>query len=342
MQPNPHTAIWEYTLRCNSRCLHCGSDAKEVRKNELTTEESLDLVQQLAALNFQRVVLSGGEPTLRSDWKETAARIKERGVELGIISNALAWDSRMYDEIAALEPFSIGFSVDGEEELHDYLRGVKGSHRKVMTSIKELKKRGQTVCVVTTVNSNNLKELYQLRNRMIVYEIDAWQLQTLTPMGRMKRNDQLILSQDDYYRLAQFVAETREKLPYMNVQAGDCVGYFGRLESRLRDEEWNGCGAGIEAIGIESDGTVKGCLSRMSRKAAEGNIRQESLRSIWESPTKFKYNRQFEESDLRGSCIGCEYGKRCRGGCQSQSIAFFEEFHNAPYCLYQHELSGGL
>ena len=49
------TAVWEITLRCNIHCLHCGSSAENVtRSNELTTDEALDLIEQLADLGSFR------------------------------------------------------------------------------------------------------------------------------------------------------------------------------------------------------------------------------------------------------------------------------------------------
>lgn len=336
---DPKVVVWEYTLRCNSKCLHCGSDAVSSRSDELSFEEALDLVNQISNIGFKLVVLSGGEPTLRKDWFRTTSKIREEEMEVGIISNALAWKPETIDNLVALNPYAVGLSVDGEAELHDYLRGVQGSHKKVFNSIRELKRRNTTVCVVTSVNKRNLEELPQIRNRLIVYGVDAWQLQVASPMGRMADNRDLVLDARNYHRFGEFIIETRQRLPYMNVQAGDCVGYFGTLEAGIRDKEWAGCMAGIESIGIESDGTVKGCLSMQTPKANEGNIRDRTLREIWEDITKFKYNRQFDISDLKGDCVDCDYGAKCRAGCQSQSIAFFDEFHNAPYCLQRHEKS---
>jgi radical SAM protein with 4Fe4S-binding SPASM domain len=330
---DPRIVVWEYTLMCDSGCLHCGSDAKRARFDELDSDEALELVEKIDDIGFERIILSGGEPTLRSDWAKTAYEITEKGMELGIISNALNWDDSTIDDLERVSPFSVGFSVDGEEKTHDYLRGVDGSFEKVFENIRKVKDRGLATCAITTVNSRNIDELVALRNRMIIYSVDAWQLQTLSPMGKMKGNRDLVLSNDDYVRLAEFVCETRERLPQMNVQAGDCIGYYGKLEGRLHDSSWAGCHAGIYGLGIESNGNVKGCLSMQADVAIEGNVRDDFLSDIWYDTTKFKYNRDFDVNSLNGECSGCDYGEKCRGGCQSQSLAFFDEFHNAPYCL---------
>ncbi len=338
---DPKVAVWEYTLACDSKCIHCGSDAKFKRKDELTTVESLDLVDQISDIGFNLTVLSGGEPTLRRDWAIISERIKTNNKDFGIISNALRWNSKTIDTLVSLKPYAVGFSIDGESQLHDYLRGINGSHKKVFDMIKQLKKYDVTVCAVTAVNNLNLNELSEIRNRLIVYGVDAWQIQMASPMGRMANNKELVLDANDYYKLGKFIVETRERLPYMNVQAGDCIGYFGSQEKKLRDSEWNGCMAGIEGIGIESNGNIKGCLSIQATKSIEGNIRTTKLKDIWENMENFKYNRAFQIANMKGDCIGCEKSLQCKGGCQSQSTAFFNEFNHAPYCFLRYEKSNG-
>lgn len=337
MELNPYMVVWEYTLMCDSKCIHCGSNAKKARTDELTTAEALSLVNQIAEIGFKKVILSGGEPTLRNDWSNIARAITEKGVEFGIISNALSWNSKTIDKLVSLNPFAIGLSIDGMQEVHDYLRGVKGSYDKVFSSISELKKRNQAVCAVTSVNKMNIDELFKIRNQLYVSHVDAWQIQVASPMGRMKEHGDIVLDRKDYPQLARFISETRKVLPNMNVKAGDCVGYYGSLEEGIRDSLWEGCGAGIYGTGIESNGNVKGCLSLTSSVAVEGNIRQKSLREIWENPDGFRYNRHFSVSDLKGQCKGCFYGEKCRGGCNSQSLSFFGEFNHAPFCLHKIE-----
>ena len=52
--------IYELTLKCNLNCIHCGSSAGLTRPNELTTTESLKLVDDLKELGAKRLILSGG------------------------------------------------------------------------------------------------------------------------------------------------------------------------------------------------------------------------------------------------------------------------------------------
>lgn len=52
-------AVWEITLKCNLACQHCGSRAGHTRTKELSTEEALNLVKQLAEVGITEVTLIG-------------------------------------------------------------------------------------------------------------------------------------------------------------------------------------------------------------------------------------------------------------------------------------------
>jgi radical SAM protein with 4Fe4S-binding SPASM domain len=96
---------------------------------------------------------------------------------------------------------------------------------------------------------------------------------------------------------------------------------------------WNGCQAGMSVLGIQSDGSIKGCLS-LPDSYREGNIRHRRLRDIWEDPHAFSYNRKCGASDMKNQCATCRFGKTCKGGCTTVSASLTSVPHNDPYCLY--------
>jgi len=325
MELDPKLVVWELTLKCNSRCYHCGSDAKMPREDELSTGEAFDLIEDISDIGFERVILSGGEPTLRMDWSVISERIQEKGMDLGIISNSLSWNHGVIDTLVGLNPYSIGFSVDGERELHDELRGIRGSHEKVFRSIAALKERDQYICAITSVNKRNLSELEKIRDKLVLFGVDAWQVQLAFPMGRM--DGSLVLNDEEYSSLVEFLSIS-DYDDLIKIALGDCIGYFG---------DFAGCWGGIKGIGIDSDGTVRGCLSMRRDSAVEGNIREKSLKDIWEGDS-FLYNRNFSVNDLGELCSDCGYGESCKGGCNANSLAHFDRFNNSPYCFLRTEV----
>jgi hypothetical protein len=66
--PTPRYAVWELTLKCDQKCIHCGSRAGHGRPNELTTDEALAVVADLRALGVGELTVIGGEAYLRDDF----------------------------------------------------------------------------------------------------------------------------------------------------------------------------------------------------------------------------------------------------------------------------------
>ena len=83
----PISVAWELTLKCNLRCIHCGSSAGSIRPNELTTEESLDLCKKLNDLDVQLLTFTGGEPLLRGDIVEIIEKISSHVEEVSMTTN---------------------------------------------------------------------------------------------------------------------------------------------------------------------------------------------------------------------------------------------------------------
>lgn len=83
-----HTCVWEITLACCFSCNYCGSRAGKARENELTTEECLEVAQQLADMGCYRVSLICGEVFMKSDWKIILKALTDRDIKVSIITNS--------------------------------------------------------------------------------------------------------------------------------------------------------------------------------------------------------------------------------------------------------------
>jgi len=337
------TAVWEITLRCNIHCLHCGSSAEnKTRSNELTTEEALDLIEQLADLGCKRIVLSGGEPFLRKDWATLSIRIRDLGMNVSYISNGYVINEDIIDLLKLIQPVGISFSLDGGcAKTHDYIRGKKGVFERCVSALRMTTEAGLYSSAVTSVHKKNLNELEQIFEILTDNGVCAWQVQTATPQGRMPK--ELALNEDEYYSLAKFIAEKRSKYDnIIRIYEADCVGYYSVLTKDLYNKYWRGCQAGLQVMGIESDGTIKGCLSLHGEGFEEGNIRKQSLKEIWNSKDNFKFNRRFSPDKLTGMCKGCKWGAICRGGCTEKALTCTGSPYESPYCLYKYEKDHGI
>lgn len=328
----PLSVVWETTLACNMKCLHCGSSAGQSRKNELTTQEGLGLCEDLKKLGTRLITLMGGEPFLRKDWHVLAQHIRGLGMNLTIMSNGLLIDEKIVSQLKELDPYAISISLDGGiAETHNSVRKVGNSFERCIRSLGLLRRENLPATVVTTVHKQNFKELPIIRDFILNKGI-AWQIQMANPVGRFPES--LMLSKDEFYSVALFIASMRKKystkeLPIMGAHN---FGYHSKILPNITILPWIGCQAGLTGIGIQSDGGVKGCMS-LPDSFVEGNIREKNIAEIWNDEKLFSYNRNFKKEYLNGECKDCKHGKRCRGGCLTVSSSLTGKNHCNPYCL---------
>src|SRR5688572_7205743 len=155
----PVYAVWEVTLRCDLACRHCGSRAGRSRPDELTTEEALDLVAQMAELGVKEVTVIGGEAYLRDDWTEIVRAVRAHGMTATMTTGGRGLDGDRARAAKAAGLQSTSVSVDGLEETHDVLRGVKGSWRSAMDAIANLQAAGIQVACNSQFGRQSIREM---------------------------------------------------------------------------------------------------------------------------------------------------------------------------------------
>jgi len=129
--PGP-VVIWNLVRRCNLTCKHCYSiSADKDFPGELSTEEVFTVMDDLKRYRVPVLILSGGEPLLRQDIFEIAARAKAMGFYTALSSNGTLIDESNIDKIAAIGFDYVGVSLDGIKETHDRFRRMEGAFRQV-------------------------------------------------------------------------------------------------------------------------------------------------------------------------------------------------------------------
>src|ERR1700691_3426568 len=112
----PSYVVWELTLACDLACGHCGSRAGRARPDELTTEECLDLVDQMADLGVKEVTLIGGEAYLHAGWLDIIRRLTHHGIPTTTTTGGRGMTREMVKEAKAAGLVGASVSLDGDEE----------------------------------------------------------------------------------------------------------------------------------------------------------------------------------------------------------------------------------
>jgi heme b synthase len=340
---------WELTRGCNLSCVHCRALSGEgPYPGELTTEECLRLLDDIASFAAPVVILTGGEPLLRPDVFQIAEYGTGKGLRMVLATNGTLLTEDKAKSLLAAGIQRISISLDGADaKSHDQFRGVNGSFEGGLRGIRYAKKVGLEFQINTTVTQYNLPQLPQILDLAVDLGAAAHHLFLLVPTGRGKELQGKAISSHDYEEVLHWFYDQREQVPlHLKVT---CAPHFYRvLRQRAREEGktittehygldavTRGCMGGISFCFISSTGGVQPCGYL---ELDCGNVRDDSLESIWEQCTFFKDLR--DEGNYKGKCGYCEYRKVC-GGCRARSFEMTGDYlAEEPYCIYEPKLRG--
>jgi MoaA/NifB/PqqE/SkfB family radical SAM enzyme len=141
----PSYISFTLTNKCNLRCRMCGQWSKEgyIRAGGTRPKPELDLadwkrlVDEVAAHHIPSILLRGGEPFLFPGIIELLEYIRARGIFTSIDTNGTML-RRYAADLLRIGNIHVTVSVDGPEEIHDAVRGVKGCFRRIREGVEHL------------------------------------------------------------------------------------------------------------------------------------------------------------------------------------------------------------
>ena len=301
--------FWECTARCNLNCLHCGSDCS---KNSLYRDmpavdffKAIDTIKNIPQ-NFT-VVFTGGEPLLRNDLEFCGKELRKRGFRWSVVTNGHLYDKQRHISLLNAGMGALTISLDGLKESHNWLRNNRNSFDKVTHSIQLAVSSSRiNFDIVTCVNQKNFNELEQIRELLISKNVRAWRLFTIIPIGRAANNSDLLLTDNQFLELMDFITKHR-KTKEIDIKFS-CEGYVGKYEPKVRDTNFF-CRAGINIGSILIDGSISACPN-IDRTFAQGNICTDNFYEVWQK--KFQPFRNREWTKI-GQCDSCRDYKDCQG-----------------------------
>lgn len=322
--------IWNLIRRCNLTCKHCYSiSADKDFAGELSTAEVFAVMDDLRAFGVPVLILSGGEPLLRPDLFEIAARAKALGFYVGLSSNGTLIDRAMVTRIADVDFDYLGISIDGMRETHDRFRRLDGAFDRSLAGLRLARERGLKVGLRFTLTRDNARDLPALLRMVADEDIDRFYLSHLNYAGRGNKNRR----DDAQHRMSReamdllfdtcWALESRGERKDFTTGNNDADGvYFlhwvarrfpHRLdEMRARLARWGGNASGVGVANIDNLGHVH--PDTMWWHHSLGNVRERPFSEIWRDrsdPLMAGLNARPRR--LKGRCGACAYLDVCNG-----------------------------
>ncbi|MGB2683071.1 MAG: heme d1 biosynthesis radical SAM protein NirJ [Candidatus Competibacter sp.] len=327
--PGP-VVIWNLVRRCNLACKHCYSISADTDfPGELTTEEAFSVMDDLQAFRVPVLILSGGEPLLRSDIFTLARRAKAMGFYVALSSNGTLIDSRNIGQIAEVSFDYVGVSLDGIAETHDRFRRQAGAFAASLNGIRLCREHGIKIGIRYTMTEDNARDLPRLLELLEVERLDKFYFSHLNYAGRGNRNRKddarhqttrqaMDLLFESCWRSVR-AGENREFVTGNNDADGVYLLHWARrrfpeLETHLRAKlaQWGGNASGVNVANIDNLGNVH--PDTMWWHHALGNVRERPFSAIWpDTADPLMAGLKSKPRPVKGRCGQCQYLDVCGG-----------------------------
>ncbi|MEE9191232.1 MAG: heme b synthase [Candidatus Aerophobetes bacterium] len=340
----PRLIACEVTRRCNLACLHCRASAESnPSPDELTGEEWMRVIDQIASLGTPILILTGGEPILRKDIYEIAEHAASKGLRVVLSSNGVNINRESTRKMKNAGIKRLAISLDGATpKTHDHFRGVKGAFKEAVKGIKEAKEADLDFQINTTITRLNLEEVPKILDLAARLGAVAYHPFLLVPVGRGSQLRSQEISAEEYEEVLWWFAETKEKMSlpikvtcaphYYRVlhQRGEKGGKALSTQTHGLDAFTRGCLGGTAFCFVSFTGDVQPC-GYLELKC--GNVRKKNFSDIWKNSQGFNDLRNIGK--YQGKCGRCEFKRIC-GGCRARAYSVSGSYlAEEPYCVYE-------
>lgn len=326
----PQSVFWELTWKCNQRCLYCVSESGERRGEELTERECYRLIEELAELGVNSISFSGGEPLLHHHFFEISYYAVSLGMTIGLPTNGtlITYDiTRRLREIGA----DVQITIEGSSShLHDSICGLKGAFEKGISAVRYLIKEGISVGIATVVTTHNYKDIINILDLAENLGVNSFRLIPFIPQGRGKKNMDMEIPNSKMKDLVYILLQERKKRRIKIEEMEFEHTFSPPIKGYVHPQTPIGCGGARSYFLITATGEVLPCAYFFGVKAE--NIRNHSLKDIWQNSHFLNYFRSLQVSDIKGSCQNCEYLNGCWSGCKAANYAHGNLFLSNRHC----------
>lgn len=338
MYSAPFNVCLGITNRCNLSCKHCLNRNISGLEPDLTTEELLNVIDQIGQAKVFEVSLFGGEPLTRPDFYLFVERLTKYPLRFYLNTNGTLIDPDLAKWLKEHKIKSVAVSFDGSKaETMDKVRG-KGTFRKNIKGIESLLAEGVYVLLsvtLTKINYRDIKEMVLLGRKLKANSIRFNHIFFGGNAACFIK--EVYLAPDEEKEAIEQVCRAKEEFPDFIDNSSSYLCQREKLEQVKSYHPASdriiipSCGAAQIKCNIRPDGWVTPCELIWEVKC--GNVKEQPFIDIWKNSSLMNQFRQPLELDLNElpECKNCQYqylcfiGHRCYpyyypGGVKDRSL----------------------
>ncbi|RLG84495.1 MAG: radical SAM protein [Thermoprotei archaeon] len=320
---SPSFIVWIFTAKCNLNCRHCYT--YRFRKLcELTLDEKIELVRELAEIGINHLNITGGEPLIHRDIRRILDVIYDLGLDVSIVTNATYIPRDIVSYLKKVDAY-LYISVDGPKEVHDTIRGV-GSFEKTCKNIKMLRDNDIPFTIVMAINRLNYNYVEKVIDLALELGAEEAALIPVMPSGKAMETKIYI----DGSNLVRAVKAAEKKADELGYNIALWCMPFAPLIIKSPYMRYYFCRT-YDVVDISPCGELLAC-DIIDIKVT--NIRGKGFKKAWEEYVENETIANIvDPKDLEEPCVKCPIKNYCKGGCFARSYVWFGRLNAGdPLC----------
>lgn len=346
------SCFWSITGRCNYKCRHCYMDAPDGALGELSHEEALNLIDQMAACGILQVELTGGEPFVRKDFWELIDKMLAYHIVIKqIYTNGWLLTEEVLDkfEQRGIKPV-ISISFDGIG-WHDWMRGINGAERAALNAMRLCKKRGFPMNVQMCLHKGNFGVFRETVNKLAKIGVPALKCSSVSDTELWEKN-----AEGNACNMKEYADAMLEYIPHFYEDgmpmelliSGIIQLYKASTEYGIIAEAHDGtegcmdcylCNSVRSSCYITPEGRLLPCMPMTS---CEEQLEFDRFQDIGlKEGLSGSFYMQFVDKRVRDllavneKCNACPYKLKCTGGCRASALMKTGDLmgHDPDLCL---------
>lgn len=310
------------TTKCNAKCKHCFYwESLNQKVDELTLDEIKKISSTMP--QFPILSISGGEPYLRLDLAEICEIFyKQNNVrEIYIPTNSLLLNNvkKITESMLKKCPeaiITLNISVDGLDEIHDEIRGVKGNFKKVEENIDNLNKLRRKYknlfinisTVITNKTTNHMPELIKYVKNNLKVNSHNFEVMRGDPLDKSYKpvtSEEFENLTEEAIKVRKHYSKKQKSWLKTKIIEGRLRYFYDQQKKFLEGKKWDiRCKAGVTMAVLEPTGDLRVC-EILGANGIIGNLRKANynFNELWDSEKAENLRKWIK--DTKCSCTHC-------------------------------------
>lgn len=324
----PLWLLAELTYRCPLQCPYCSNPIEFAQiKDELDTEQWLQVLRQGRKLGAAQLGFSGGEPLLRQDLEDLAGDARSLGYYSNLITSGMGLSRERVAALktAGLDHIQLSFQ-DSDKELNDQIAGSHKAFDKKLAMAQVVKEFDYPMVINFVLHRHNIDHIESILELCVQIGANYVELANVQYYGWGLHNRASLMPSKEQLRHAEEVTQRYRKQYQQKMQLIFVVPDY--YETRPK-----GCmnGWGSLFLTVAPDGLALPCHSARDLPIAFPNVKDTPLKDIWYGSEGF--NQYRGDAWMAEPCRSCPEKGDDFGGCRCQAYHLTGSADNAdPVC----------